>query len=79
MYFEEDIELCINDLLELLFMSELVPVQLNEVPSLSDRKAIQRSVYVRTFTMIFHCGYVKGKYHCFLQLRELVLLHIAWL
>lgn len=31
------------------------------------------SVHVLTFTMMFQCEYVKGKYHCFVHSRIFVL------
>lgn len=35
-------------------------------------KQYRDSVHVRTFTMMFQCGDVKGKYHCFVHSRILV-------
>lgn len=41
-------------------------------PILTAGKQYRGRVHVRTFTMMFQCGCVKGKYHCYIHSRTLV-------
>lgn len=71
MYYEVkgDIELYFFDMLELLQCQNLLKVE-------TVGKQYRDSVHVRTFTMMFQCGCVKGKYHCFVHSRILVFPHL---